>query len=53
MKCSDKTQIEGVLLEAVDSVQPDLNMENSAAEKLNCTQSELGMIILLCLSFMS
>lgn len=31
----------------VNSVQPDLSMEDSTAEKLNSTQTELGRIILL------
>lgn len=51
VSCCDEIQEEDVLQKAVDSVQPVLNMD-STAEKLNNTRTELGRIILLCLSFM-
>lgn len=37
---------------AVNSVQHDLNMEDSPAKTLNSSQTVLGKIILLCLRFM-
>lgn len=36
----------------VNFVQPELNMEDTTAQKLNSTRTELGRIILLCLTFM-
>lgn len=36
----------------VNFVQPELNMEDTTTQKLNSTRTELGRIILLCLTFM-